>query len=323
MRPSIQTSTLIAAVARPVYLIIDTVGLIALCLSPLLPPEFLRSAAVVLGSALLTIGLTLPIGLHYQSQLSAAHFKILRSCEEAGIKSVFVSRSLDVQDIEAAIEHVARSSSGEIFCLGVAFPTLFDPSKPHTHYLQSRLRDYRTPLRVALLNPESPAASRRDLIEHGSPTLLDIHATLRTGIPSLAMSRLSSLMEHEPQRRQALARASANFPLGLQEAAEELAEAIGLRVRLYDLDPIAFILGFQTSMFVEQYHFGRAEEYIVPLGCIGKHVPVLQYTRASRAYAFLRAHFEYIWDQSADYAPTMVRGILATPEHLRRTQGAR
>ncbi|MDR2015209.1 MAG: hypothetical protein LBP99_06260 [Azoarcus sp.] len=84
---------------------------------------------------------------------------------------------------------------------------------------------------------------------------------------------------------------------------------LGVNVRLYKHDPIMFMMLFDGSLFAEQYHFGRPHG---PHGrsCIGGHVPVIHFSRAAKAYNFLSAHFEHVWETSKDISSYVVRAGL-------------
>ena len=256
------------------------------------------------------------MAIHFQSAQNALHFTILRACDVAGIRRIFKSRQDDASALKTALDEAAGNRlPGKIFLLGVAFPSLFDTSDVHTGELIGRLRDLRTPLTVALLDPESPAAARRHQVESQSETVNDIRSTLQRGLPAIAFWRLQTLLQQSPTKHKWLTSISKGFPKDLSEASHILAEDIAFYVRLYKIDPILFLMGFETCMFVEQYHFGRAEHFVEPMGCIGKHVPVVQYDRSSKAYAFFKAHYDFIWktakpDCACDIACDIVRSIL-------------
>jgi hypothetical protein len=302
---------------KAVFVLLDGLGIVLLLLHAVLLQGPACSAALVLGSTFLTIGLTLPIATYYQLQLSTAHFKIIRSCEAASITSIFTSRQEDSPDLENAIDIAADKLSGEIFLLGVAFPTLFSPDGSHSRpSLRNKLRDHRTRLRIAVLDPDSDAAKRRNEIEFHSPTLDNIRSTLNVGVASILVSRLEALLEQDQGQRAWFAEQAQRFPAKIDSTAHELAPLLALSVAVYRLDPMLFLMGFPSSMFVEQYHFGRAAQWMTPFGCIGKHVPVLQYASGSCGYAFFRAHFDYVWHDAEDRTEAILQSILANNEHV-------
>ena len=318
-----QSPSLMHFMIRPLFLLLNILGILILVFHAVFLQHPWDSAILVLGSSFLTIGITLPVAIYFQAAQNKRHFAIIRACEDIGIRRIFRSRYDDVAALRAALDEAAGNmASGEIFLLGIAFPSLFDTSNVHTGDLICRLRDPRTPLRVALLNPDSPAAKRRYQVEIQSNTITDIKSTLRRGLPAIAYWRLQTLLHQSQTKRNWLSLISSQFPNRLTEASKQLSEDIGLYVRLYDLDPILFLMGFKTCMFVEQYHLGRAEQYVEPMGCIGKHVPVIQYEWYSKAYSFFAAHYDYIWNNAQpDRACDIIRSILADQKLCGRLLG--
>ena len=104
---------------RPVFLLIDFVGLFLLTISKWLP-DIWQVAFATIGSTLLTIGITLPVALYYQARTSAEAFKILNTCSQVGIDSIFLSRKSDSNDLRNAIDEAASTSSA-VSLIGIAF----------------------------------------------------------------------------------------------------------------------------------------------------------------------------------------------------------
>ena len=145
---------------RPAFLLVDLLAIACLLASQFASGPW-RGAVAAVGSACLAIGFSLPIALFYQLRAEAESLGILDACHRAGIRAIFKSRNSDTLTLRAAIDAAAASSSGSISLLGVAFPSLFNPSGEHTDRLLERLDDPRVRVRVLLLDPGSEAAKRR------------------------------------------------------------------------------------------------------------------------------------------------------------------
>jgi hypothetical protein len=71
---------------------------------------------------------------------------------------------------------------------------------------------------------------------------------------------------------------------------------------MYDTAPILLFIQVNSRVFVEQYHYGIAEEerQTALTKCLGKKVPVLEFSRNSAAGRLYLSHFNYIWETSSD-----------------------
>lgn len=118
--------SLLTIMGRPIFLVLNGSGVVLLFVSQALPGLWSMGSATV-GSAFLTIGITLPIALYFQVQSNTEAFKILNTCTRAGIDSIFISRKHDSKDLREAIAD-AISSSTSVSLLGIAFRTFSDPS---------------------------------------------------------------------------------------------------------------------------------------------------------------------------------------------------
>lgn len=183
------------------------------------------------------------------------------------------------------------------------YPTFFDPSGEARDTLAHTVNTVATRLRVLLLNPACEAAKKRQEIELGNATIADINHTIDNGLQAVAAERLADLQRATPGRD----------ILKLDLAA--LQTELKMEVRLYSVEPIAFVMMFDHTLFHEQYHRGRPAA-LVPIGsCIGKFMPVLQYRRGSMGFTFLESHFDQIWNDAEE----ITQKILS--EAIRRAQG--
>jgi hypothetical protein len=266
---------------------------------------------MTIGSALLTIGITLPVALYFQMQSNSEAFKILNTCNSVGINSIFISRKRDSKAIRDAIDESARESM-TVTLLGIAFGSFFHPSSEYTEDVRDRLYSPPVHLRVLLLNPDSDAAKRRADAEEGNATIDDIRYSLNNSLVSAFQERLRRLLAYQQSIKDDFSKEETNF-------SEILRSNIQVEVRIYNTEPVVFLMIFDNTMFAEQYHRGRPEE-IVPVGsCIGKYMPLIQYRRGSPGFRFLESHFERVWGEASDVTNEILQKAIAR-ERLRPGQ---
>jgi hypothetical protein len=294
---------LLGELSHPMFLLFDAAG-IAFCALTVLLPVYWHPFFFTLGSVLLTIGITLPAAVFFQSISNEQAFKILNACNSAGIESIFVSRKQDAADLRQAL-NLSLSGTKNISLLGVAFRTFFDPSAESRETLSKVLNSTATRLRVLILNPKCTAAIARDQIELGNATIADIEHTANNGLHALAVERLLQLKNET------------TYPHVSHEEPEDfakidrqtVAKRLNMEVRFYSSEPVAFLMIFGDAMYSEQYHRGRPPE--VPIGsCIGKYMPVLKFRRESTGFKFLESHFERIWAEADDITLRIVDAAL-------------
>lgn len=294
---------LAAEIRRPRYLLLTLLGTVLFLSLAWIEQSPWGHVVATAGSTLVTLGLTLPIAVFAQGRANQEDFALLKNCHEGGVRAVFESRQRDWESLQKALDGEARLSEPEIWIMGIAFKDLFDPDSPHVEGLYRRVNSTSTTLRVLLLDPNCGPADRREQIELGVKTRRDIQDTLDTGLVSTAVERLRELRRLHASSTQS----------GVQSTAEELdaiVPRLNLGVRLYSaFDPMIWMVGFSSSVFVEQYHFGRPDD--LPVGrCIGGLVPVTQYDRHSRGYECYRQHFVYIWNSSKDVSRTVIESAI-------------
>jgi hypothetical protein len=284
---------LIELMRRPEFLVADILGIAALLSAGLLPATWAAGISVI-GSALLTIGVTLPIGTYHQLRANADALKILDSCNRAGISAIFVSRIDDSSDLRQTIDD-SFINSHALKIMGVAFRSLFGTGGEYTKVVRTKIDDPKVKLQVLLLNPDSDAAKRRAQIEEGNATIDEIKYTLKYGLPATLKERLKRALSDEQ-----VSRFRSDLTKGItSDLVKKIVAKGGLEVRTYDFDPITFLLISNSYVLTEQYHLGRPEGLRAG-SCVGKHIPVLMYKRGAKAAAFLESHFEYVWANSTD-----------------------
>jgi hypothetical protein len=272
---------------RPAFVLIDGIGIVLLgasaaigALGPAASGGGAMWAGVLaaIGSALLAVGLSLPIGTYFQLRSNAEALSILDACSRSGIRAIFKNRSEAAVALRSAID-LAAASSSQIDLLGIAFRSLFNPAGDYTRQMRERLDDPRVGLRVLLLDPDSDAAKKRATKELGNTTIDDIRFTLHNGLPATVAERIKRIQA--------------------QQAGGASDQRINVEVRLYDSEPVVFLMMFGGSLFCEQYHCGRPNGLRAG-SCIGKQMPVVEYAGSAHASPFLQAHFEEMWASASD-----------------------
>ena len=297
------TRSMLTIFGRPVFLLLNSAGVALLLLSQALPDLWSMGSTTV-GSAFLTIGITLPVALYFQMQSNAEAFKILNTCSTVGIESIFISRKRDANDLREAIAE-AMPKSNTVSLLGIAFRTFSDPSAESREDISGKINSPSTRLRVLLLDPASAAARRRAEIELGNATIDDIKYTLENNLVATAVERLRRV------RAQSGPEVDAQDDSQTGSSSVIWREKLNMEVRTYKPEPVVFLMVFDNTMFSEQYHRGRPDE-LVPVGsCIGKYMPVVQYRRGCAGYRFLERHFETLWNEATDQTDHIVQAALS------------
>lgn len=288
---------LLSELVHPLFLFLDFLGAALIAAAAFVTPTW-HVVALTLGSTFLTIGITLPAATFFQSLQNEQAFKILNSCNHAGVQAVFTSRKSDSGDLrKALISGIVQSHS--ISFLGVAFRSFFDPSGESREVLARALNTCATSLRVLVLDPDSDSAHRRDRAERSKATIDDIRHTISNGLNAVITERLRQIKQE-----------TSDWP-ALVADRRALLRRLNIGIRVYSTEPVALVMMFDQTMFSEQYHRGRPPELVPAGSCIGKYVPVLQYRKGSNGYRFLECHFEAIWEESRDITETQLEHVLA------------
>jgi len=256
----------------------------------------------------------------FTADLSPPKSETLRDdCIKSGIQAIFPSRE---EDGKAFHEEVYRSAvksketSTKVDLLGIALQFLFDTKAEINVRIKEPLASPNIELKILLLDYTSESADQRDKIEQEeTKTLQNIKNAILRGIPALVHQRICERIENskndsfKDQVKSAKKVGGAAFNnlnlnnldfsnLDLKNPVlDKLAKELKLQVRLYDHDPTMLLMRFNDSLFVEQYHFGNPDSDGYA-HCIGKRVPVLQFTNTAKAYRYLSAHFDFVWNKS-------------------------
>jgi hypothetical protein len=238
-----------------------------------------------IGSLLIGIAVTVWLTIAQKANADRAS-RIVDRCDQAGIETIFASRRTDVTALEAALL-TEFANSQNIWLLGVAFRSLFDPSEEYTLAFREFLYDPAKCLRVLILDRDCEAANERKEIEKGNATIDHISDTLSNGLVACIVGRLQNLKSRAQE-----------LDLSNPHSAAGVLKRLNIRVRTYKSLPVAQVMKFDDFLFCEQYHIGRPPEIVQVGSCIGKFMPIIQFRRGSYGYCFMESHFETVWNES-------------------------
>lgn len=243
----------------PRFLIVAFLGLLLLIIENWVPAwkTFFHDIAI----ALLAIGVTAPLSAYFLHTQVGQYLSIIKASAEAGIIDLFPQREGNPAAI-AAIRAAIEEERDEILIAGIGLADFFvnDPARrPFFNVIASKIPHLRTGSSILLLDPDSQVCNDRSQIEGpGHRTKNEITESIEG---------IQVLMGKSPGK---------------------------IELHTYDFPPIAFILVTSNCAFVEQYHFGHPGTH--QGGCIGRRVPMSQVRKDSPSYAYMRAHFENIWN---------------------------
>ena len=288
----------LADILSPRFLAVDLMGLACLFAGTYWTTEAFPLApfAISIGSTLLTVGLTLPIVMHLQDKQNRKSFQLLNACKEAGIEAIVPSRDSAPFRFARAVEEAASAPTGRIRMLTVAASKLLRPVHLRGNNFGRKIYDPGVDLSVLVLNPASEAAIKRQNIEGGERVTRDVENTIHELLPSIAQQRLKSLINTRQLDRNTL----------IDQELDAIVSKMRMTVGVYSHDPICALLIFDSTLMVEQYHFGRPPS-LPSADCIGGFTPVMQLHPNAQSFPFLCAHFDYVHSTCADITKQVVR----------------
>ena len=234
-------------------------------------------------SIAVTVFITFVINLKLETKIQNA-FSIIKSCQKSGITRVFADRDEALKAINAEIPGVRQN----LDVLAIAGMDFFlepkDSMLGTISYLMSKHYASTLNIRILLLDPRSPDAIKRAMIEQGIPSDKATIASFHYTNSDLFRDILRSLTQLERLLKQNTSyHAPANF-----------------HVRTYDEAPVVMLVRCDDRLFIEQYHCG-----VTPLEatnelrkCVGRKIPVIETTVVSTVGHALTSHFEYVWQRS-------------------------
>ncbi len=297
-----------------IFVSLDFIGAAIILLDALF---FHNNATLTTGLTFLTLGLTIPISLYFQSKQSNDSFEIINACSNSGIANVFEGRKVD-ESYNRLRERIDDSfeRAKKIYLCGIAFPELLDPESARGSHAKRQLKNPDVDLRIILLNPDSQAAKRRVEIEdpenicQEGETICNIRHTIDNHLKLLLRARLENKFGQnwrDEVSKMITPNDQSDSPY------KTIVDEIRAQFKTTEFDPICFIIATDHFLFSEQYHFGRPTTLESSATCIGGYVPIMQFKKFSRGYEFLSSHFDYIWnnaDNTADITEKLLDDII-------------
>ncbi len=243
----------------------------------------------VVGVAFLAVALTAPISEYFQFRTLSRHMQLLQAAQTSGISNIYRSRAEDRDSFHGAIER-ALGSAHEVYLGGISLPGVFhDP--PYPPGIEKVLYDPNIPLKILLLQADSPDAKERAIIEEGRAVSSDIASSIEQ-IRNILVERAKKLRTTP----QLLVKSKA-------------LDTLNIHLHTYSFPPIAYTIFTDNTLFLEQYHFGRLAGARVG-ECIGGWVPVVEFDSGSKTYAVMRSHFDYVWHaKSLDVTQSLIEMV--------------
>ena len=303
-------------VMNKVFLLLDFIGVTTISLNAILLNN--NNTILTLGLTFLTLGVTIPISLYFQTKQNNDTFEIINACHNYGIENIYEGRKYNesYKRMRDRVD-IAFNDTRNLLLLGIAFPELLNPETASDSSAKRRLKDTNINLKIIVLNPDSPAASRRARIEdpdqicNEGETICNIRNTIVNHTKILFRARL----ENKYGKDWKMEIAEIKKSIKNEEFYKKIIDDIKMQIKITDFDPISFILATDHTLFSEQYSFGRPEFMDSTATCVGGYLPVIQYKKFSKGYDFLKSHFVYIWNSkecTTDITEKHLQDVLKT-----------
>ncbi|MDP3061934.1 MAG: hypothetical protein Q8O40_01790 [Chloroflexota bacterium] len=235
------------------------------------------AATLLLGlgaGALTTTFVTVVLNVVFAEQ-TQQRFAVVGATEASGIHAIYEDRREALPEINKVVERTGKNidllaiAGTDFFAQGCALITTMN---------QWCENDANMQIRVMLLDPRSPHAVERAIIEEGKSPSFTYPTSQMYGRIDTALQQLEALLVYKTSHRKHNNR---------------------ICIRLYDAAPVMLFVQADGEVFVEQYHCGIEHPVGPPaLMWLGKQVPILQFRPGARAAKLYQLHFDYLWEAS-------------------------
>ncbi len=220
-------------------------------------------------------------GQHMEA--AAARFsRMISSSVGHGIMALLGPRRLDPHT-PAAIASELEAAEGEVLLQGVGLREFFGDRDHTTILRRMAVEDRPVSVRALLVDPTGQFARARTVVQDGEQYADD------------ALFRAGPLFGDSWR--------SLNVIASLKKISDK-SRRFRLDVRFLDHWPSAYLVLTNRSAFVETYHFGRTDQSSEQVTIDGL-VPMLQIDSESNYYALLRNHFDYLWNGTNPFVPSL------------------
>ena len=210
------------------------------------------------------------------------YFSVISGAEKSNILKIYPKRKYAVKEMESEFE----KARGDIRLLSIAGTNFFHAESSILKSIDELCADdSNCNVQILLLDPRSKHAVDRSLIEEGFNVSTSPLEEFKYLNKTVWIHILTSLFMLEQI---------------LQDS--ENKNNFKIEIRTYDTAPILLYVQVNKRAFVEQYHYGITEEERKTslTKCLGKKVPVMEFSTNSLQSQLWQSHFDYIWDTSAD-----------------------
>lgn len=242
----------------------------------------------IFGSGILITTLVSSI-LNFYFQIDIhRYFSIISGAERADIRKIYERRSAAIFEIN---DEFQKAHSNDIELLAISGTDFFNINCPILKALDRMCSsNSNVSVRILLLDPRSKHAIDRSLLEEGIDiSKLDIEA-IDYPNKKLCEDTLLSLRQLERILEDKF----------LEDKIKKGNQNFKIEIRTYDTAPILLLAQVNGRVFIEQYHYGIAEEERKSsfTKCLGKKVPIFEFSLNSLSGQLWISHFNYLWETS-------------------------
>ena len=175
-----------------------------------------------------------------------------------------------------------KKARRDVELLSIAGTNFFHIDCPIIYEIQQMCRyNVNCNLRILLLDPCSKHAIDRAIIEAGFDVFKEKITSFEYLQSSLWLDLYSSLNKLEKVLKK-----------------NKNNKVFKMKLRLYDTAPMLLMAHINNRVFLEQYHYGIIDDRKEDIQCIGRKVPVVEYSFDSYQGQLWKSHFDYLWNTS-------------------------
>ena len=222
-----------------------------------------------------------------------------KTLRERGVINMFDSSKDARERILWLIEHTHEN----LYIQGFSLHSYFDGDSELYWAIRKLTEQKKVKIKILLIDPESEQAKYRAWREH-------ILQQEDLGESPLAWEEFGS----GPHRETQLYTDTKRSIQWVRSITANLSETETFRCKSYETAPYCFMLMSDSSVLVEQYHYGKINQ---PVGTkiLGKDMPILEYKRFEdlsnlsnedepskplQTYQLMKSHFEFVFEKCAD-----------------------
>lgn len=217
------------------------------------------------------------------------YFAIISGAERADVRRIYENRSSAMLEVNNEFQ---KARANNIDLIAISGTDFFQPNCTilrELNRMSSNNSNFN--IRILLLDPRSKHAIDRSLLEEGVDLSKVAIKSIDYPNKKLCQDTLLTLRQLE---------------WVLEDKIEKNSDNFKIEIRVYDTAPILLLAHVNTKVFVEQYHYGIPEEDRKSnfTKCLGKKVPLLEFSATSFSGQLWLSHFNYLWETSREQKVT-------------------